>query len=248
MRKLGLIIFTVLYYSYIAIISITFEVILFLFVILLLLFKKGCFDDAMRIHNQIYGRFLVRMSFPIIRVARKGLENVPPQKPYVLVFNHRSYTDIFFCTLFPAFNIAVFIRSWPFKIPGLNIFMRLAKYINIEDTSIHDFMEKSAKRLIEKKAIFLFFPEGHRSKDGKLQHFHSGAFLLASEYNLPIVPICLSGTEKLAPVNSYLISPAKIVFEILPPVYPDKFPPDNKTIKIKKHVETMFREYFGEIN
>ncbi len=165
----------------------------------------------------------------------------------MVVYNHRSFTDIIFSTVIPSNNMVVFLRTWPFRIFLYGKFIKMANYFDLEKDLITDIIKRPVlKDMIAKKASFIFFPEGHRSRDGKLQKFQSGAFLFASEFNLPIVPVCICGTEKVAPLSSMFIYPGKVTVEILQPVYPKDFPDEHKTYKIKKAVENIFLNYLNE--
>jgi 1-acyl-sn-glycerol-3-phosphate acyltransferase len=70
----------------------------------------------------------------------------------------------------------------------------------------------------------LFFPEGHRSKTGKMQPFYSGAFRLALETGVPIVPLCITGTDTLLPPGRYALHPCRVRLKALGPLHPADFP------------------------
>ena len=66
--------------------------------------------------------------------------------------------------------------------------MRLAGYLDVESLSWEEMPGRRPARL-RRRGLLLFFPEGHRSRDGRLQRFHSGAFKLAVETGVPVVPL-----------------------------------------------------------
>ena len=68
--------------------------------------------------------------------------------------------------------------------------MRLAKYPNIDQTSPEELL-KIGRSLLDRNVSFQFYPEGHRSKDGKLRRFRNGAFFMASENKLPVLPVIM---------------------------------------------------------
>lgn len=205
------------------------------------------FEDAIRVNNRLFGAFLIRMAWPLIRARRLGLENIPPDlRPCVIVLNHRSFADIFFCGLLPFAQLVVLVRAWPFRLWPFGWFMRRARYINIEQTPMGQLTGQIAPELARRGVSFAVFPEGHRSRDGRLQRFHGGAFLLAAEQNLPILPACLSGTERLTGGRWPLLRPARVTLEFLPLVYPGSFPEEKRALRLKRTVEGMFKTYFGE--
>ncbi len=236
-----------LYLSYLVLITIVYFLLVFPGIIfILMVFQKRRFDDAMRCSNRLYGSFLVRLSWPIIRIKCEGMENISGNLPCVVIVNHRSTADIFLSAIFTPGNTAVFVRSWPFKIWLIGWFMRRAGYIDVEKMSPAAFFKEEGRELSERGVNFLFFPEGHRSRDGRLQPFRSGAFQTAIEFNMPVVPVCMTGTEKLLAMNDHVIRPASINIDILPAVHPASFPEERRGIKFKKHVESLVREHLNE--
>jgi 1-acyl-sn-glycerol-3-phosphate acyltransferase len=198
--------------------------------------------DSLRFLNWLYGLYLVRLSRPLLRISSCGVENIPRNSSCVIVVNHRSTADIFFAPFFTPGNTVVFVRSWPFRLWVLSWFMKLAGYVDIEKTDIRDFVAGPGKKLLNRGAGFLFFPEGHRSRDGRLQVFRSGAFVLAAELNIPVIPVCLTGTEKFLPMRDHRVRPATVNVHILSPVHPGQFPAERRAAKLKKHVEAVIRE------
>ena len=66
----------------------------------------------------------------------------------------------------------------------------------------------------------VIFPEGSRSWDGKMIPFKRGAFMLAGEFKLPVVPLTIDGSFKAMPRNTYNMTPTRIKLTIHPPIYP----------------------------
>lgn len=208
--------------------------------------KNYRIDDAIRCTNRLYGFFLVKCSWPLVRIRCTGAENLPRNGSTVIVANHRSTSDMFFSPFFTTSNTTVFVRSWPFRIWGLGWFMRRAGYLDMEKSDINYFLAGAGAELFRRGVSFLFFPEGHRSRTGKLQLFRSGAFLTAVEYNIPVIPVCLTGTETFQSMKDHMFRPAVIVITILPPVYPAAFPPEKRALKLKRHVEALIKEHLNE--
>ncbi|MFP4381887.1 MAG: lysophospholipid acyltransferase family protein, partial [Candidatus Sumerlaeia bacterium] len=209
------------------------------------LFSRHDLPEIGRMLNYLFGRYITRLSWPMIRVHVKGRENVPGDGSFVCVANHRSFTDIFFCSWLPRPETNVVLRSWPFRLPVLGLFMRLGGYYDIEKDHIDVIMEKS-KRLIDKNIGLMFFPEGHRSRDGHLHHFRSGAFKLAVHHNIPVVPMVLEGTENLG-IGLQWFRPTRVDITFLPCVYPGDFDTEKRALRLRREVQHRFREALGEI-
>lgn len=189
----------------------------------------------------IYGRvWQFLFSFFVVFIPPK-IHGDPFKDPGIIVVNHRSFFDTYCMNMMPVCDVCFAARAWPFKIPLYNIFMKLAGYINIENFAWNETVAVSKKN-IKKNSYILFFPEGHRSKDKTMSRFYSGAFKLAIENNVPVIPICLTGTQDLLPPHRYYLKPAKIKMEIMEPVYPEQFDGDRKHIAFKKYVKAKMAE------
>ena len=186
----------------------------------------------------IYGRVWQFLISPFVIFVPPKIHGQPFKNPSIIVVNHRSFFDTYCMNMMPISDVCFAVRAWPFKIPFFNIFMKLADYLNIENFSWNKTVEISQKN-IRNNSFILFFPEGHRSKDKAMTTFYSGAFKLAIKHNIPVIPICLTGTEILLPPHRYYLMPTKIKMEILDPVFPDQFTGDIKHVALKKHVKTI---------
>lgn len=235
-----------LYILHLSLCTVVFVLALPVVVPMLLILKKGRLDDAIRLSNYLYGAFLIRMSWPVIRLSRSGKENLPKSASSVIVVNHRSTADMFFGPFFTTGNTTVFVRSWPFRLWGFGWFMRRAKYIDVEKMDMPRFIEGPGRDLCRCGVSFLVYPEGHRSRTGRLQPFQSGAFVMAAGLNIPVVPVCMTGTEVFLSMKDPIIRPTKVEIRILPPIEPSSFPEERRAIKLKKHVEDLIRVNLNE--
>ncbi len=233
-------------FAYAALLAVLFEVCFFLFLAIFLMLRRGSFEEACRFHNWGIGAYMVRMFWPILRIRRRGFEQFPASGPVVVIANHRSFFDIFFFGFIPRRNIIVFVRSWPFRLPILGSYMRAAGYIDVEHLTFDEVLAR-VQRLAGRGVSLLCFPEGHRSRDGRLQRFQSGAFRIAAECGLPVVPVCIQGTENIfRPSFCTPFNPARVVMEMLPTVDPTSLPCENTALKLRHSVEEAFKARLGE--
>ncbi len=132
----------------------------------------------------LYGRGWMLLMAPFVRFRREGLRDAGIRGPAILVINHLSFFDTYCMALLPFFDVTFAVRSWPFRIPCYAAFMRQAGYLDVESMSWPECLE-AGRRVLAGGGFLLFFPEGHRSRDGALQRFYSGAFRLARGTRLP---------------------------------------------------------------
>lgn len=149
-----------------------------------------------------------------------GLENIDPRKAYVMVLNHNSMVDII-----SIYNLPL-IFKWVskkevYRIPIVGQLLFAHGDIVINRASAKEAMQLVHTRGLEwlkKGASVSIFPEGTRSKDREIHNFKAGAFVLAKDAGVPILPIVLDGTDTMVR-NGWLMNwRNKITIRILPPV------------------------------
>ncbi len=142
-----------------------------------------------------------------------------PRRPYVAVSNHESYADIFLISHFP-WEMKWLSKETMFKIPCMGWMMRMAGDIEIrrgERTSTVQAM-KAARDRLAKRVSVMIFPEGTRSRDGELLPFKDGAFRLALEAGVPILPIAVAGTRACMAKGTFRFQKARARAKVLPPI------------------------------
>jgi 1-acyl-sn-glycerol-3-phosphate acyltransferase len=186
----------------------------------------------------LYGRVWLWIVAPFVRLKVVGADYTQRTQPCIYVANHLSFFDIFFLSAMPVFDVVVCLRSWPFRLAWYAPFMRLAEYVDVERLPWEQIVPR-IERIIGRGRSVLFFPQGHRSRDGRLGRFYSGAFRLAVQLHLPIVPVCIQGTDRMLPPGRRWMAPAEVRLECLPPIDPAAFPGDLGHIKLCKHVKKL---------
>lgn len=158
-----------------------------------------------------------------IRVRVEGRENIQPGVHYIFLSNHVSNLDP--PIVLPAIPgmTSVFLKKELMNIPLLGTAMRMGKYVPVSRAKSRE----DAQRSVEAAADALnsglhitVFPEGTRSADGRLLPFKKGAFFLAEATGAPIIPIVISGTERMMPKGTYRIAPGEAYLRFLPPIHP----------------------------
>jgi 1-acyl-sn-glycerol-3-phosphate acyltransferase len=203
-------------------------------------------DRVMRALIWLYGRAWIMLMSPFVRFSRQGFDKTVISPPYVIVTNHYSFFDTYCMALLPFHNVAFAVRAWPFKMFWYAPFMRLAGYLNVEEMELEGTLSAGARVLTSGGSV-LFFPEGHRSRDGKPQRFFSGPFQIACKAGVKILPLCITGTDVLFPPGRWTMRPAKICLKALPPIDPSGFEGPDRHIKLRKHTKDLMAKTIAEM-
>ncbi len=150
------------------------------------------------------------------KLTVKGLENLPKNQSFILCANHASFLD--------NFMLPISVRKHKNKVVGLvgDSYLKKLKFLpclgatlpfdrNFNDIALHKNLQyiQLSKRIGGHK-IFIIFPEGTRSTDGKLQTFKNAIAWLSDQADLDIVPAYIEGTYELMPKGSFWFKPGRI--------------------------------------
>ena len=194
------------------------------------------FGKIVRHFIWMYGRVWVWMVSPFVRFELIGADPDLSARPNMYVANHLSFFDIFLLAGMPVFDVVICLRSWPFKMAWYTPFMRCAEYLDVESLPWERIVEKTQRFFSEGRSMLLF-PQGHRSRDGRLGRFYSGAFKLAVQFNVPVVPICIMGSDRLFPPGRRWLAPSHIRLHCLEPIDPSRFAGELGHVELRKHVK-----------
>ena len=150
----------------------------------------------------------------------EGLENLDPKGTYVMVLNHNSMVDILSIYNLPLVFKWVSKRE-VYRIPIVGRLLLAHGDIVINRASTKEAMQlvhTRGKQWLAKGASVAIFPEGTRSKDGEIHNFKAGAFILAKDAEVPILPIVLDGTDRVVRKGFFMNWSNRITIKILPPV------------------------------
>ena len=150
----------------------------------------------------------------------EGIENLDPKATYVMVLNHNSMVDIL-----SIYNLPL-VFKWVskkevYRMPIVGRLLLAHGDIVINRASTKEAMQlvhTRGKEWLAKEASVAIFPEGTRSKDGEIHNFKAGAFILAKDAEVPILPIVLEGTDRVARKGFFMNWSNRITIKILPPV------------------------------
>lgn len=160
---------------------------------------------------------------PLWPVTVRGREHVARGATYVMVANHLSLLDIL--VLFRLFRHFTWVsKAENFRVPVIGWNMRLNAYIPLRrgDRDSAAAMMATAEADLRDGTSVMVFPEGTRSRDGRLRPFKPGAFELAVRTGLPVLPIVVAGTGTALPARGWVLRGRHpITLTVLPAIPPD---------------------------
>ncbi|MFP4033295.1 MAG: lysophospholipid acyltransferase family protein [Desulfococcaceae bacterium] len=153
-----------------------------------------------------------------VRVS--GREHVDPDQSYVIVANHQSHYDIFLLYGWLGVDFKWVMKQELRKAPMIGVACDRLGHIFVDrsDRQAAIASLETAKERIRNGTSVFFFPEGTRSRSGDLRSFKKGAFRMALDLDLPILPVALVGTRRIMPPDSLDIFPGTARMIIHPPV------------------------------
>ena len=179
------------------------------------------FDKSRRWVHEI-SRYMTWVFFgmpPCVKRTIDGLENIDRRKPYVMVLNHTSGVDIIAAYKVPL-NFRWVSKREVFRLPFFGPMLLVHGDIPIERGNAAAAMAKvirDGKLWLSRGASVAIFPEGTRSKDGEIHRFKMGAFNLAKEAGVDILPVVMTGTG--ATLKGWRMNWSnRIAIRVLPPV------------------------------
>ena len=155
-----------------------------------------------------------------IKVSVKGLSNIDRRAPYIYMANHQSNFDIPVLLGHLKVQFRWLAKVELFKIPIFGRAMRKAGYISIDRYNRESAFEslKAAAKKIKSGVSVLIFPEGTRSRDGKIQPFKKGGFVLAIDSGVPIVPVVITGTRPIMTKGKFRVNAGHVKMVIHEPI------------------------------
>ncbi|MCA8961586.1 MAG: 1-acyl-sn-glycerol-3-phosphate acyltransferase, partial [Planctomycetes bacterium] len=145
-------------------------------------------------------------------------------KPCVVVANHESHYDNVAISALPI-DVQFLIRPWVTRIPGVGRIVRRAGYTVVREGDADTLVDRCRERVARGRSI-LSYPEGTRSRSGRVERFHNGAFALARTLGLPILPVALVQTRSAMRALTWWVGDHDTIVVILAPMATDDFTGD----------------------
>ena len=157
----------------------------------------------------------------LVPIKVTGCENVDSNQSYVFVANHQSFLDVFAVYGWLPNNFKWLMKKELRKIPFVGTACAVAGHIFVDRSNPRAAMESLTyiKAQLHDGISTVIFPEGTRTKTGEMGRFKQGAFKIAMDMNLPVVPISLSGFFDAMPRNKFYVKPfSRVALHIGKPI------------------------------
>lgn len=182
----------------------------------------GCFfaslfaggEDRARRYLIHWARISLKLARLDITVA--GLERLDLRRPYVFMPNHSSFLDVLLVFALIPHNFRSIVKEEFFSIPLLGLTVKSSGQIPLNRKSPRKGLQsiKQAAEFLRRGVSIVVFPEGTRSRDGKIHEFKTTIFVLPIRTRTPVVPVLIEGTFEALPRGSVLLKsyPVKLTF------------------------------------
>ncbi|MEY4338284.1 MAG: hypothetical protein RLZ14_134 [Actinomycetota bacterium] len=156
---------------------------------------------------------------PMWKFRTTGLKVADPRHPYVMVSNHESFVDMLLISHLP-FEMKWLSKESILKIPAVGWLMRMAGDVKLVRGNKESIVAAMAEcsRVLDNKVSVMLFPEGTRTRDGSLGEFKDGAFRLAIEHQVPILPMVVDGTRTALAAGGWLMNVTDAQVKVLEPI------------------------------
>lgn len=167
----------------------------------------------------VLSNFMKSLIYIMANVKKKIINETGEDfsKPAVIIANHLSFLDILSLGMLNP-KLIFLTNKWVWNSPVFGFVVRMADYYPVAEGAENS-VEKLAQRVKEGYSVVIF-PEGTRSVDGSIKRFHKGAFFLAEQLQVDVLPIVLHGTGYCMTKGQFLLKDSQITIKYLPRILP----------------------------
>ena len=183
-----------------------------------------------------------------MKVRVRGREHLDPQQTYVFISNHRSYLDTATLFYYTGRRIGVIAKKELLKVPILGYGMGYVNIMAIDRSNRQRALQtmRAATDRIRSGISFGIFAEGTRARPGELLPFKKGAFYMAIEAGVPIVPVAMKNTDLLMGKGTGVARSGTIEMVILPPVETTGLSADEDIKRLAEEVRAIIKKELGK--
>ncbi|MBL6689296.1 MAG: 1-acyl-sn-glycerol-3-phosphate acyltransferase [Pseudomonadales bacterium] len=186
-----------------------------------------CFLGLANFSSRVFATLWARLNaiVTLMPVTVEGKEKLQPGQSYVLVANHLSLVDIYVLYGYTGIDLKWVMKKELRNVPVLGYACHLMGHIYVDRSNTEKALEsiEEAREHIRDGMCVVFFPEGTRSRTQELRQFKKGAFRMAQDLGVPVVPVSIHDTNRVLPSDTldWRPGPVKLVFHDPIPVNAD---------------------------
>jgi 1-acyl-sn-glycerol-3-phosphate acyltransferase len=196
--------------------------------------------------HKVISKFMKSVLYtnPFVKKTIVNEHNEDFSKPAIIIANHTSFLDILAVGMLHP-KICFLVNDWVYKSPVFGKAVQRADFYPVS-SGIENSLEHLQKKVNQGYSL-MAFPEGTRSKTNKIRRFHKGAFYLAEQFKLDVLPALIHGNSEVNPKGSFIIKDGSITVKILPRIkHGDKSFGDNYKQRTKS-ISAYFRGEFAKL-
>ncbi len=185
-----------------------------------------CFVGLANFASRVFATLWARLNalITLMAVSIEGKDKLQPGQSYVLVANHLSLVDIYVLYGFTGIDIKWVMKKELRAVPVLGLACELMGHIYVDRSNTDAALSsiKTAKERIRDGMCVVFFPEGTRSRTRELRHFKKGAFRMAQDLGVPVVPVSIHNTNRVLPSDTLDWRPGRVKLQFHDPIEVDE--------------------------
>jgi 1-acyl-sn-glycerol-3-phosphate acyltransferase len=211
----------------------------------------GAFRPASPIHDKILRLWSVLyLRIPPVQVELSEIDIIDPDQRYVIISNHLSMFDIPLLIRYLPLNGRFLAKTELFKIPLFGQGMRTVGIIEINRSkggSSREAINEGVRLAGKRGNSLIVFPEGTRGTQSTLLPFHKGAFRIAIDTALPILPVIIEGTDRISKPGSPIFFPGRATLTILDPIDTTGLTNKDDLASLTETVETEMNRVYDNL-
>jgi len=196
--------------------------------------------------NFIYSpvRLFIRAGLAMVgvRIEVSGLERLDPNQTYIFTPNHQSLIEVPLFVTYLGRNPAYLGKKEVFKYPVFGYGIRLIGVVPVDRSNSPAAVEsaKLATANLRKGKSYVVYPEGTRSRDGRMLPFKKGAFMMAIDAGVPVVPVTVSGATRIMPKAQIKVFPSTVRITVHEPISTAGYSKENVSELVEKTRAKVF--------
>lgn len=164
-------------------------------------------------------------------------------RPAVIVANHQSHLDLL-CVLQMSPRLVILTNDWVWRNPIYGAIIRYAEFYPVHDG--FDALVPKLRSLVDRGYSIVVFPEGTRSPDGEIGRFHKGAFQLAQQLGVDLLPVMIHGASHVMPKRDLVLREGLLTVEVKPRVEISTFAEEDSRLLANK-MRQLMKVYLEEM-